>query len=380
MTQDVAEKKIWANSGDSHSLGERAVWEEILPREIVDRLPRSEKFPEEGYEIVYVDGKSFRRDIPIMRLDTKKAGGKTIGELVSERGAGDIESRLRDLDDEGVWAEVVYDSLGLWSSMIEDKELLRTVNRAENEWKAATIVAKSNGRLVPTAQVPMIDMDFAVAELEHAASVGLKAVSMSTGVPDGVDDYNREYWEPFWSVCEETGMVLAFHIGSDNDGYGNTRFRGPGGAVMNYVNTTYGGQYVAMKLVTAGVFERHPGLKALISEGGSTWVPFLGDRMNEGYRQHNMFVRPQLKRLPKEYLYEHVYTSFQHDESGPAANWAMGYTNAMFGSDYPHLEGTFGHTQKTLHELFDGLDPAVSHRLRIGAFKELFPHISDPPE
>ena len=54
-----------------------------------------------------------------------------------------------------------------------------------------------------------------------------------------------------------------------------------------------------------------------------------------------------------------MYTSFQHDETAPAALWAMGYHNVMWGSDYPHLEGTFGHTQKTLHELFDGVDPAT---------------------
>jgi len=57
----------------------------------------------------------------------------------------------------------------------------------------------------------------------------------------------------------------------------------------------------------------------------------------------------------------------------------MGYHNVMWGSDYPHLEGTFGHTQKTLHELFDDVDPEVSYRIRLGAFKELFPHVSDPP-
>ena len=35
----------------------------------------------------------------------------------------------------------------------------------------------------------------------------------------------------------------------------------------------------------------------------------------------------------------------------------MGYRNVMWGSDYPHIEGTFGHTQKTLHELFDEVAP-----------------------
>ena len=117
----------------------------------------------------------------------------------------------------------------------------------------------------------------------------------------------------------------------------------------------------------------------LISEGGATWVPFLGDRMNEGYRQHGMFVRPTLSRLPKEILYRQVYASFQHDESAPAANAAMGYNNVMWGSDYPHLEGTFGHTQKTLHELFDDCTPAVRERITRGAFNELFPHVAAPP-
>ena len=173
-------------------------------------------------------------------------------------------------------------------------------------------------------------------------------------------------------------MVIGFHIGTDG-GDQATMFRGPGGAILNYVQTGYGGQYAAMKLVTGGALERHPDLKVLVSEGGATWVPFVGDRLNEGYRQHAAFVRPQLSKLPKEILYRQVYASFQHDESAPAAMWAMGYTNVMFGSDYPHLEGTYGHTQKTLHELFDDVDPAVRHRITRGAFEELFPHVSAPP-
>ena len=132
-------------------------------------------------------------------------------------------------------------------------------------------------------------------------------------------------------------MVLGFHIGTDGGEQGPVMFRGPGGAILNYVETTYGGQRVATKLVSSGALDRHPNLKVLISEGGATWVPFLGDRMNEAYRQHGMFVRPTLSAPPKEILYRQVYTSFQHDESAPAALWAMGYQNVMWGSDYPHL-------------------------------------------
>ena len=101
--------------------------------------------------------------------------------------------------------------------------------------------------------------------------------------------------------------------------------------------------------------------------------------MNEAYRQHAMFIRPQLSTLPKEILYRQVYASFQHDESAPAANWAMGYRNVMWGSDYPHLEGTFGHSQKVLHELFDDVDDAARRRITVGAFAELFPHVPPAP-
>ena len=372
-------QKLWANSGDSHATGETQRWNEILPKDIAERMPRSVKDPDGEYETVYVDGKSFRRKLPKLATKTD-ASGKTIIDLVSERGAGSLEERLRDLDQEGVWAEVVYASLGLWESMLRDPEMVKTVARLQNEWLASEVAAKSGHRLVPTGSVPLLDIDDAVAEVQHAADVGLKLVSVPTGLPEGLPDLNQDHWEPLWSACEETGMVLGFHIGSDGGDEGPVRFRGPGGAILNYVETTYGGQRVATKLISSGALDRHPDLKVLVSEGGATWVPFLGDRMNEAYRQHGMFVRPALSQLPKEILYRQVYTTFQHDESAPAAMWAMGYRNLMWGSDYPHIEGTLGHTQKTLHELFDDLDPEVSHRIRIGTFEELFPHVSEPPE
>ena len=93
-----------------------------------------------------------------------------------------------------------------------------------------------------------------------------------------------------------------------------------------------------------------------------------------------MWVNPKLERTPREYLFTNVYTSFQHDATAPATNWAMGYQNAMFGSDYPHIEGTFGHTQKTLHELFDDVDAGRQPSACASApSSELFPHVVGTP-
>ena len=368
--------KIWTHSADSHLLEPKDLWQQFLPKKQADRMPRIERIGDDE-ERVHVDGKSFVRRLPKI-MTAKGATGETIAEL-SHRppGSRDLQARLVDLDQEGVMAEVMFQSIGLWCGLIEDPQLIRAAARAENEWLATEVQALAPDRFVPAALMPLVDVDDAVAELQHAAEVGLHLVSMTTGHPKAARDYNDDSWEPLWAAAEEAGMVIAFHIGTDGDDQASM-FRGPGGAVLNYVHTGFGGQYAAMKLVTSGALERHPGLRVLIAEGGATWVPYIGDRMNEAYRQHAMFVRPRLARPPKDYLYEQVYASFQHDESAPAALWAMGYRNVMFGSDYPHLEGTYGHTQKTLHDLFDDVDADVRHRITRGAFEELFPHVCAP--
>ena len=369
--------KIWAHSGDSHFLEPDDLWNQILPAVQAARMPRTTRISDDE-ELVEVDGKSFTRKLPKI-MTAKGATGETIAEMAHRPpGARDIRLRLEDLNEEGIWGEVMYQSIGLWSSLIEDPQLIRDAAHAENEWLVSEILAVAPDRLVPAALMPMLQVEDAVAELQHAAAFGLKLVSLPTGNPPGTDDYNHQSWDPLWAAAEEAGMVIGFHIGTDN-GDQAAVFRGRGGAILNYVQTGYGGQYAAMKLVTAGVFERYPSLKVLVSEGGATWVPFIGDRMNEAYRQHGMFVRPPLARLPKDYLYSNVYASFQHDETAPAAMSAMGYRNVLFGSDYPHLEGTYGHTQKTLHELFNGVDPQVRLRITRGTFEELFPHVSAPP-
>jgi hypothetical protein len=94
--------------------------------------------------------------------------------------------------------------------------------------------------------------------------------------------------------------------------------------------------------------------------------------MDEAYRQHGMFVRPRLSRLPSEIVRSQVYASFQHDISAVQIIEDTGYDNVLWGDDYPHLEGTYGHTQETLHQIFDTVDPRIQERVLRGSFEELF--------
>jgi predicted TIM-barrel fold metal-dependent hydrolase len=363
--------KIWANSGDSHFLEPESLWRDSLPPRLADLVPRTEKDPDGQWETVHIDGMAFRRKLP-----TGKAL-EFIEATSRPPGARDVAKRIPDLDDEGIWAELVFPSLGMWSSSFRTPEVLREAVRVSNDW-AFESIEKFNPRLVTTGQVSTLDIGDAVTELERIAEMGYRAVYLPVQPHPLQKDYNQDDWEPFWAAAEAANIVLAFHIGTDpidlsKGAHGEVKFRGPGGAVLNYTETTFGGQRAVMKMVASGALDRHPDLRVLVSEGGATWVPFIADRMIEGYRQHAMAVRPKLKRDIKEIIYTQVYASFQHDESAVAVAQYMGYNNVMWGSDYPHMEGTFGHTQETLHHLFDGVDPKVRERVTVGAFQELFP-------
>jgi predicted TIM-barrel fold metal-dependent hydrolase len=378
--------KLWANSGDSHIIEPINLFDR-LPDHIRDRMPRSVKDPSGEFETIYVDGEEFRRELP---QGPKKKGfgginarpiGTSDNDFIERVINGnDAEHRIKDLDNEGVWGEVIYPGLGIWQFNIRTPEVARAGARVLNEF-VGHFQSKS-ARFVCCASLPLADVDDAVAELKRCRDDGFLIAFLPVKPPNGRPEWHDDEWSPLWAAFEESGMRIGFHIGTEpfapNERQGRY-YRGPGGAVLNYVETTYGGQRAVTQLIACGALDRHPDLKVLVSEGGATWGPFLADRMDEGYRQHGAAVQPTLSRKPSEYLYEQVYASFQHDSSAVQACSAMGWNNVLWGSDYPHFEGTFGHTQETLHELFDGVDAETSHRIRIGAFQELFPSVPAPP-
>jgi predicted TIM-barrel fold metal-dependent hydrolase len=384
----MGDRLLWANSGDSHYMEPPSLYDD-LPTHLRDLLPKTRRDDVRGVEIITVDGQTFERPIPkpkapaelariaAMPLDEDRDEGE--GQPRAP-GAFDPVLRLRDLDQEGIWAEAIYPSLGIWTFNIRTPELVREGCRISNDFFIE--FQRTSPRYVVAASIPLLDVDDAVAEITRVARLGFKLAFFPVQPPVDRPPWQHEAWDPVWSALDDTGLVLGFHIGTepaDPTGHIGVYHRGRGGAVLNYVETTYGGQRAVTQLIAAGTLERHPDLRVLVSEGGATWGSFIADRMDEGYRQHGAAVRPRLSRPPSEYLFDQVYASFQHDRTAVQAHLAMGWHNVLWGSDYPHYEGTFGHTQKTLHELFDDVPHSASHRIRIGAFQELFPHVPAPP-
>jgi predicted TIM-barrel fold metal-dependent hydrolase len=347
------EPKIWACSGDSHVLEPDDLWQQTLPTRLADRAPRSERG--DKYEVLYIDGREIDRQL------------NDFMDSIRPPGARDLQIRLKDLDNEGIWSQLAFPSMGFWTVEITDRELGREVARAWNDWALSEILQKQD-RVFTPAVLSMADVSDAVTELERVAELGFQTVFLPCGTRAG-EEWGLDRWEPLWAAAEQHRIVLGFHIGT---GGVNVVYRGPGGAVVNYMETTYPGMRVVSHLVAGGALDRHPELKVLIAEGGAGWVPAIGDRMDEAYRQHGRFVRPRLSRLPSEIIRQQVYASFQHDVSAVQIVESTGYRNVLWGDDYPHLEGTYGHTQETLRDLFADVSRETRERVLRGSFAELF--------
>ena len=352
-------ERMWVNSADSHVLEPPEIWRE-LPEAMRDRAPLTVK--EDDREIVYIDGKVVRRD-PLAWVESFRPPG-----------ARDLAMRMKDLDDQGIWAECVFPSMGIWVTLIDDPELYAACARVYNDWLAADVNGFSE-RLIGAAIIPTLDTGHAVAEIHRCAELGYKTVSLAMAAP-AERRYNQEVWEPVWAAIEETGLPVCFHAGT---GSAANLPQGPGGALINYVNVSLGAEQTVTDLVAGGVLDRHRELKVFMVEVGAAWLPWLGDRMDEAYRQHGFFMR-KFSSLPSEQIRRQVYVSFQHDKTAVAAAQHMGLRTVMWGSDYPHLEGTYPRTQEVLQELFDGIEPEVRQPILIDTFTELFRTPPPPSE
>jgi len=140
-------EKIWANSGDSHFLEPDDLWRDSLPPRLAELVPRAEKDPDGEWETVHIDGMSFRRKLPTgMKKEFFEASSRAPG-------ARDVTKRLADLDHEGIWAELVFPSLGMWSSTFRTPELLKACMRASRR-RATHSTSTASGVNFPCSTYP----------------------------------------------------------------------------------------------------------------------------------------------------------------------------------------------------------------------------------
>jgi predicted TIM-barrel fold metal-dependent hydrolase len=273
------------------------------------------------------------------------------------------EDRVNEMRRDGISAEVIYGGTGLFpGESFQDgvKRCQRT-----NDWMAETygpyldIMAPSISLPLPaepygggTDWSPPEPEHIAAAavELRRAAGLGLRPGLMLDGSPKL--PYNQPAWNPIWEAACELDLPLSFHVGF---GTNPVRVRNPGGAIINY--TLVASQIIGTvaQLCASGVLDTFPELKVVMTECGSGWLAWTMLFMDEAYVKHAHWAKPKLSMPPSEYARRQLKVTFQEDPIGIANRHFTGTQCLMWGSDYPHWEGTWPNSKAAVEKQFAGI-------------------------
>jgi predicted TIM-barrel fold metal-dependent hydrolase len=340
------------NSADSHVVEPLDLWVQRLPEHLRPRAPRIEEV--DGRWLFLVEGSPPRKMGP-PRDEAKETEKKATG---FRAGGSDPDLRAQDLDEDGVWGEVLYPTIALFGFVIPDPELRWATARAYNDWLAETFAAASK-RFAGAALIPVQEPDEAVREIERVAGLGLRSVMLPMQAPADAP-YNSDRYDPVWAAAQAHGMPVSFHVGT---GANPVTERGGGGAVINYVEVGLGAQRTLAYLAASGVLERFPDLHVVMVECGAGWLSWLLERMDEAFEEHEQWVKPKLAEPPSFYVRRQGHVTFGNDAAGVVNRDFTGVEPLLWASDYPHPEGTWPHTQETLDRIFATVEPAERRRI-----------------
>jgi predicted TIM-barrel fold metal-dependent hydrolase len=154
------------------------------------------------------------------------------------------------------------------------------------------------------------------------------------------DTLGRDYYHPVFEAAERNGLAVAFHQGATIQ----TAVGLPPYYLEWHTAICQAWQSQLISLVVGGIFEKLPDLRVVMVESSWTWLPHLMWRFDHNYRSLRREV-PWVKRLPSEYIRDHVKFTTQPMEvaENPTHMYQMfdmvGTDEfLMFSSDYPHWD------------------------------------------
>lgn len=271
----------------------------------------------------------------------------------NQKGAVDVDARLADMASEGIDAEIAFPSAGLTSFLIENPEAELASCQLYNDWINGFFGGHQQV-FVRCGILPVRNFDYTLQEMKRLAGLGFTAAMLPSLVPPGVPEYNDPAWDAVFEAGQQLGIVFVLHTGTGRVDVRSAK--GPGGAIINYTIQMCDAQRSAMFMIGGGVLDRFPGAKIAFIESGASWLAALAERLDEVNSAHDMFVQPKLSITPREIIQRQVFASFQYDRACIMARSVTGTQAIMWGSDYPHHEGTFPNSRNVLAHLFDGID------------------------
>ena len=284
-------------------------------------------------------------------------------------GAWDPVRRIKELEADGIVAEVIFPDgsqdngppfmAAAGPGAVGADHALQSVGAAAyNRW-LADFVAETPGRHAGVALITIHDVEESIRQIRWAKEHGLRGVLLPAGVGDLPFSHHPRY-EPIWQACEELELPLHTHVGSATPDYGDL----PGSTTLFATESMWFSHRPFWFLVWGAVFERHPRLKMVFAEQGADWVPDLLKLLDSMYR--NMFRHEQqrLSLPPSEYwrrqcAVEAMFLTRREVD----LRHEIGVENLLWGSDYPHYEGSWPNSARCIHDALDGVPEAEARAI-----------------
>ena len=302
----------------------------------------------------------------------------------------DDERRNGDLEAEGIVGEVVFPntvppffpSFVLFARPPKAHEYEHRLAgiRAHNRW-LADWCARYPERRAGIGQIFLNDVDDAIEDVKWIKEHGLRGGVLISAVAPDIDWVKPLYdpvYDPLWRTCEELEVPVNSHGGTGAPDYGKY----PTSALLFITEVSFYSQRPFVQLVLSGVFERFPRLKFVMTEMGCAWLPPMLRHFDAVLEQIRKTGRTGEMRYSEEHVLPRSATDYfrqscwvgvsQPGREDAAALHKIGADRFMWGSDYPHEEGTAPFTREHLRQLFHDTDPTTLQQILAGSAAELY--------
>jgi aminocarboxymuconate-semialdehyde decarboxylase len=246
----------------------------------------------------------------------------------------DLDARLESLKRRGVTLQLISPSPSIISNGAKILSLEDT--RGLNE-STAWMVANGEGRLAGFAVPALGDPALAADELRRSVEQhGFPGVVLSTSA--GTTPLDDPAFEPLFAAIEKLDLMIFMHSTSSALSATQTEY-----TLRTLVAWPTETTVAVTRLIFAGVLERHPGLKLVLSHGGGT-LPSLAGRLDLGWSapqyEANPACRANITRAPSTYLKSLYYDTVV---ASPAMLALLvetyGADHVLFGTDFPYEIG-----------------------------------------
>ncbi len=282
------------------------------------------------------------------------------------------DARLQVMDEQGLEKAWLFPTLavGIEGLNADNARMTYKVFHAFNQWLEDDWGYSYQDRIYCVPAIPVLDPVLATRELEFVLGRGAKIIGLRPGPANGRSQADPA-WDPFWSRVQEADVPVAYHTYAGSDSYDdafNLLWRRYGqndrAYETNLRSAVFGGDRTildtAVSLVLANLFGRFPRLRIASIELGCAWVEYclhvldhaglsITDRYIEAFGQ-------RVDERPSEVFRRHFWVSPFPEEDVEGLTRLIGADRVLFGSDWPHAEGTEQPADYVRY--IDKLDPA----------------------